>query len=86
MYMRVLIDEKTSEVVQEMKERYGVKTNKEMVEKCIMFCHQNKVHFENPEVKTIDDLYSLTQNSITRLNKTIEDLPLKISMVLESEA
>jgi len=82
MSKRVEIDIIVSSYLEEMKKDHDVKTIKEMVEKCIVFCYLNKVNFDNKNVKSINDLYIL----VDKLNRNVENLPLNIAKVLDSEA
>lgn len=79
--MRVEVDEIVSGVVKELKALHNVKTNKEIIEKCILFCYENKVQLDKENPKSINDLYVL----MDKLNKEIGNLPLKIAMVLDLE-
>lgn len=81
MSKRVEIDIIVSSYLEEMKNDHGIKTNKEMIEKCILFCYLNKVNFDNKTVKSINDLYIL----VNKLNRSVENLPLNIAKVLDSE-
>ena len=82
MSKRVEIDIIVSSYLEEMRKDHDVKTIKEMVEKCIVFCYLNKVNFDNKNVKSINDLYIL----VDKLNRNVENLPLNIAKVLDSEA
>lgn len=82
MAKRVEIDIIVSSYLEEMRKDHDVKTIKEMVEKCILFCYLNKVNFDNKNVKSINDLYIL----VDKLNRNVENLPLNIAKVLDSEA
>ncbi len=82
MAKRVEIDIIVSSYLEEMRKYHDVKTIKEMVEKCILFCYLNKVNFDNKNVKSINDLYIL----VDKLNRNVENLPLNIAKVLDSEA
>ena len=82
MAKRVEIDIIVSSYLEEMRKDHDVKTIKEMVEKCILFCYLNKVNFDNKNVKSINDLYIL----VDKLNRNFENLPLNIAKVLDSEA
>lgn len=81
MSKRVEIDIIVSSYLEEMRKDHDVKTIKEMVEKCIVFCYLNKVNFDNKNVKSINDLYIL----VDKLNRNVENLPLNIAKVLDSE-
>ncbi len=82
MAKRVEIDIIVSSYLEEMRKDHDVKTIKEMVEKCIVFCYLNKVNFDNKNVKSINDLYIL----VDKLNRNVENLPLNIAKVLDTEA
>ena len=82
MAKRVEIDIIVSSYLEEMRKYHDVKTIKELVEKCILFCYLNKVNFDNKNVKSINDLYIL----VDKLNRNVENLPLNIAKVLDSEA
>ncbi len=82
MAKRVEIDIIVSSYLEEMRKEHDVKTIKEMVEKCILFCYLNKVNFDNKNVKSINDLYIL----VDKLNRNVENLPLNIAKVLDTEA
>lgn len=82
MAKRVEIDIIVSSYLEEMRKDHDVKTIKEMVEKCILFCYLNKVNFDNKNVKSINDLYIL----VDKLNRNVENLPLNIAKVLDTEA
>ena len=53
MAKRVEIDIIVSSYLEEMRKDHDVKTIKEMVEKCILFCYLNKVNFDNKNVKSL---------------------------------
>lgn len=78
---RVEVDPLVIEMVNEMKEKYKIKTNKELVEKCIIFCSQNNVIFNDSKEKTFTDVYF----KLNKLEKAIENLPLSILNVINSE-
>lgn len=81
MTKRVEIDPIVSNILEEMKSSYKINSNKELVEKCVLFCFHNKVNFEKKGTKSINELYIL----IDKLNNNIQELPMNIVKVIETE-
>lgn len=81
MTKRVEIDPIITNILEEMKSNYKINSNKELVEKCILFCYHHKVNFEKKGTKSINEIYIL----IEKLNKSIEELPMNIVKVIETE-